>query len=182
VVKETPLKSYFTQLKGYETDRVIDLSTHHVTMLKLDDYIFVNYKGPKGNPNLYIGYYYSANKAFASHSPLVCYPSQGWMIDTRPRRRSLQVGPHTIEYEEITTSFGDMKELVLYWYQAGLQTNTQVYKNKIDMGYNKLMNDDEQHGFVRVAIPLEGTYEESEIVATDFIKAFYPRFINYISQ
>ncbi len=49
------------------------------------------------------------------------------------------------------------------------------------MGYNKLMNNDEQHGFVRVAIPLTTSYEESKTIATDFIKVFYPPFLDYIS-
>lgn len=170
------------QLEGYKTDRTIDLAREHVTMLKLDDYIFVDYKGPMAHPNLYIGYYYTANKAYSAHSPLICYPSQGWKIDNKPHRDSLQIGSHTINYEEIITSLGERKELVIYWYQAGLQTNTQIYKNKIDMGYNKLMNNNEQHGFVRVAIPLNSTYEESKTSAIDFIKAFYPPFIQYISQ
>ena len=169
-------------LDGYETDRIIELASEHVTMLSLDDYIFIDYKGPKARPNLYIGYYYTANKAYASHSPLICYPSQGWKIDNTPNRDSLQIGEYKINYEEIITSLGEQKELVLFWYQAGLQTNTQVYQNKIDMGYNKLMHNDEQHGFIRVAIPLQETYEESKKSATDFIKAFYPPFIQYISQ
>lgn len=161
---------------------MIDLPSDAVKMLKLDDYLFANYQGPLGNVNLYIGYYYSANKAYAAHSPLVCYPSQGWKIDDKPKRFTLQVGPKTIEYEEITTSLEGNKELVLYWYQAGSFTNTQIYKNKIDMGYNKLMYNSEQNGFVRVAIPINTSYEKTQQIAKSFIEAFYPQFIQYISQ
>lgn len=181
IVEKAPLKNYLMQLDGYETGQSVDLSSDHVSMLKLDDYIFIDYKGQKRNPNLYIGYYYTASKAYASHSPMICYPSQGWKIDNKPSKSSLQVGSRTINYEEIIVSLGDRKELVLYWYQAGLQTNTQVYKNKISLGYNKLMNNDEQHGFVRVALPFNGNYNETKHAATIFIKTLYPQFINYIS-
>ena len=153
-----------------------------VAMLKLDDYLFADYKGPLGIVNLYIGYYYTANKAYAAHSPLICYPSQGWKIDSNPKKAFLQVDAQTIKYEEIITSSGDTKELVLFWYQAGLFTNTKIYMNKIDMGYNKLRHNSEQHGFVRVAVPIKNTYEESKSSAINFIEAFYPQFINYIAN
>ena len=179
-MRKAPLKNYFQQLTGYQTERSIDLSNDNVKMLKLDDYIFIDYKGPTGHTNLYIGYYYTANKAYSAHSPLICYPSQGWKIADKPQKKTLQLGPNIINYEEIITSLGEQKELVLYWYQAGLQTNTQVYKNKIDMGFNKLRNNDEQHGFVRVAIPLTTSYTETQKAATNFIMAFYPEFISYI--
>ena len=181
VTQKTPLKEYFTQIKDFGTASIIDLPIDNVEMLNLDDYFFANYKGPQGKANLYIGSYYTANKAYAAHSPLVCYPSQGWKIDNKPKRGTLDVGPQTIEYEEITTSLGSTKELVLYWYQAGLFTNTQIYKNKIDMGYNKLMDNNEQHCFVRVAVPFASNYEVSKKIATNFIKAFYPSFIEYNS-
>jgi EpsI family protein len=152
-------------------------------MLKLDDYVFANFAGENQDVNLYIGYYYTAAKAYAAHSPLVCYPSQGWQIDTHPKRSELAVGPHKIHYEEIVTSHGDQRELVLYWYQARLFTNTRTYQNKISMGYNKLVDNDQQHGFVRVSVPFkDDPYEKVKKAATDFIQAFYPHFVTYILQ
>ena len=152
-----------------------------VKMLDLDDYVFVEYKGKTGNVNLYIGYYYTAGKAYASHSPMVCYPAQGWKIDQKPLKHYLDVGQYRINYEEIITSNGPHKELILYWLQSHILTNTQVYMNKIDMAYNKLTKNDEQHAFVRVAVPIgNSTYDEAKKAAVDFIKAFYPNFIRFI--
>jgi EpsI family protein len=182
VIQKSSLKDYFSHLDGFDKKDMIDMPEDTIKMLNLDDYLFANYQGPLGIANLYIGYYYTANKAYAAHSPMVCYPSQGWKIESSPRRGSLQVGTKIIEYEEITTSLGDVKELVMYWYQAGLFTNTRIYKNKIDMGYNKLMNNNEQHAFVRVALPIQAEYGESKKAAIDFIKAFYPQFVKYVTQ
>jgi EpsI family protein len=179
--KGVTLLGYVRGVEGYAASRPIALAEGHEKMLAPDDYVFLNYSGGDRPINLYIGYYYTASKAYAAHSPLVCYPSQGWKIDTKPVGSTLEVGPHKIHYEEIVTSNQGQKELVLYWYQAGLFTNTQAYKNKIFMGYNKLINRDEQHGFVRVAVPFRGEpYEAVKKTATDFVQAFYPRFVDYI--
>jgi len=183
-VKQKPaLKPYFKRIDGYEMVRQIELSKAHVNMLKLDDYIFADYAGKSGSVNLYIGYYYASSKAYAAHSPMVCYPSQGWKINWKPEKKAMTVGGHEINYEEIITSSGEERELVLYWYQSRLLTNTAVYLNKIDMAYNKLTNNDEQHAFVRVAVPMgNSSYEEAKRRAEDFIRAFYPNFIRFIEE
>jgi len=182
-LKKPPLAEYFKSIDGYRTVSIEGLLDAHQRMLKLDDYLFSTYRGKNGLATLYIGYYYSAGTAYAAHSPLVCYPSQGWKIDTRPITGALEVGPHKIHYEEIVTSHYDKKELVLYWYQARLFTNTQEYKNKISMGYNKLFFNDEEHAFVRVSLPLENRdRRQVKAYAIDFIKDFYPRFEEFIKS
>ena len=183
MIKEKPsLTNYLRHIDGYKTIRHMELLDKHYKMLNLDDYVYADYEGPYGKVNLYIGYYYTANKAYAAHSPTICYPSQGWEILVQPTKHSIDVGSHSINYEEITTSYGNEKELVLYWYQAYDKTNTQIYKNKIDMLNDKFMHNTEQHAFVRISFSLaNSTYKEAENAAKDFIKAFYPQFIDFIT-
>ena len=107
-----PLSVYFNHIDGYENLGFVNMLPNHVSMLQLDDYVFANYKGHGNKINLYIGYYYSADKAYRAHSPLVCYPAQGWKVDSKPIIATLEVGPYTINYEEIVTSLGQEKELV----------------------------------------------------------------------
>lgn len=178
-----PLKEYFNHIENYTFLQNKELSQDMSQMLKLDDYFYADFTGDMGKINLYIGYYFSADKAYAAHSPTICYPSQGWKVDTAPATGALTVGPHKIKYKEITASSGQNKELVLYWYQARLRTNTQVYRNKIDIGYNKLSFDDSYHGFVRVAVPfVDAGYEDTKKIALSFIRAFYPQFENYLTS
>ena len=153
-LSKPPLRQYLNNIQNYELLRNISLADDALEMLDLDDYFYADYKGPDGKINLYIGYYYSANKAYAAHSPLICYPSQGWKIEEQQPSRSVNIDSHQIHYDEITTSLSSRKELVLYWFQAYERTNTHIVSNKIDMGYNKLMQNGEQHGFVRVSVPL----------------------------
>jgi len=181
IKRKPPLTDYFREVDGYKNMGFIWMSDHHVNMLELDDYMFANYRRDGEQPNLYIGYYYSADKAYSAHSPTVCYPAQGWKVDTDPVVGSLNIGPFTINYEEIVSSHGKQRELVLYWYQSHLSTNTQVYLNKIDMAYNKLVNNDQQHAFVRVAMPfVDAPYEKVKAEAVAFIHAFYPQFVEFI--
>ncbi|MBU1220215.1 EpsI family protein [Myxococcota bacterium] len=180
-LKKPPISQYLEHIENYSTVRKIQLTENASDMLNLDDYLYADYEGPDGKVNLYIGYYYTANKAYASHSPLICYPSQGWIVEEQLFDHILNVGPYQISYDEIIASLTNDKELVLYWYQAHHQTNTQIVKNKIDMGYNKLMNNGEQHAFVRVSVPLKDIdYEQAKKRATDFITTFYPLFIDFV--
>jgi EpsI family protein len=180
--KKPPIAQYFQRIDGYETVRHVDLEDNALNMLELDDYTFADYTGQGKKINLYIGYYYSAKKANASHSPLICYPSHGWKIENKPVAGSLSIGPYQINYEEIVTSSDQQKELVLYWYQSRLDTNTTATKNKINIAVNKLTKKDEQHAFVRVAVPFADlTYADTKQTALDFIQAFYPQFIWFIT-
>ena len=183
-ISKTPLREVFQHIEGYTLKRNLTLPKEHLKMLKLDDYTYSDYSAAlNGSVNLYIGYYYSANKAYAAHSPTICYPSQGWRIDSPPITGTLKVGSRNINYQEITTSFGEKKELVLYWYQARFHTSTQIIMNKIDTGYNKLIYNDNHHGFVRVAAPFgTSSYEQTKENTIIFIRAFYPLFIEYLND
>ena len=183
VILSSNLFNFISKIDTYKTIKNNELSVEARNMLKLDDYLFADFKKMNSDIfiSLYIGYYFDSGKAYAAHSPLVCYPSQGWKVVGAPKVDSLTVGEHEVEYEELVASFEEKKELVIYWYQSGKFTNTKVYYNKISMGYNKLFNNDTKHGFVRVAVPFEGSgYDEAKKNAIEFINAFYPYFINNI--
>ena len=179
-----PLKQFLSQIPGYTTVGDINLENDAYNMLKLDDYLFTTYANADGQVTLYVGYYYTSSKAYAAHSPLICYPSHGWQVEGKPTVRTLQVGNYRITYEEIVTSYGEQRELVLYWYQTRDRANIRVYRNKIDMGYNKMVHNDPKHGFVRVSVPFaaSASYEETKKRATDFIKVSYPHLLHYANS
>jgi len=181
-VHKTPIKQYFEDIEGYKVIRHVTMGEDVLTLLKLDDYLYTDYQA-NGKITLYIGYYYTAAKASAAHSPLVCYPSQGWQIEKQLSDLSLDASPSAINYNEIITSLNTQKELVLYWFQASQDTNTKAFKNKTNVAYNKLTNKGEQHAFVRVSVPLgDFTQEQAKQSVNDFIKAFYPHFIRFVGE
>ncbi len=179
-VSKPPLETYFEQINGYRLLQKVTMDSSALELLKLDDYLFAEYGGPEGNVTLYIGYYYTADKASAAHSPLICYPSQGWKIESRQEGQRLNVGPFIVRYKEIVTSLGKQRELVLYWFQAGHDTNEEAFKNKTNVALNKLLNKGEQHAFVRISVLIDDSgIEPAKERAVDFIREFYPQFIRF---
>lgn len=182
-VNKPSIKTYFEHIDGYVTLRHVEMEDSVLSLLKLDDYLYTDYNGPNGKITLYIGYYYTADKASAAHSPLICYPSQGWEIEEQIPDLQMDVPPFVVKYNEIITSLGTQKELVLYWFQAHHDTNTKAFKNKTNVAYNKLIHKGEQHAFVRVSIPL-GIVNVDQVKedAIGFIKSFYPQLIQFVDN
>ncbi|PIE64709.1 MAG: EpsI family protein [Desulfobacterales bacterium] len=178
--KQLHLVETFSHLDGYKTLQIETLTPEIHDFLALDDYVSITYQGKEGPITLYIGYYFSSDKISAAHSPLVCFPGQGWKIDF-PEKKILHSGKHIITYEEFIAGLLERKELVMYWYQAYDTTTPVVYKNKIKVLLNKLTNGKQEHAFVRVTIPLNNiTREEARRQGHLFIKAFYPRLLEYV--
>lgn len=182
ISQRVPLKQSLGPVRSFQTFEDIILEPHMIVMLDLDDHIFRNYKGPGGNVNLYIGYYLTTDKAYASHSPLACFPSQGWKISD-PIKQKLTAGDQTIHYAELTASIQEQNELILYWYQAGDKTTSSVTRNKYNALYNKIMHKPEEHAFIRVTVPISDSGKEAaENTAHRFIKEFYPEFSRIIGS
>jgi len=66
---KTPIAQYFEDIEGYKVIRHVKMEDNVLNLLKLDDYLYTDYQGPNGKITLYIGYYYTAAKASAAHSP-----------------------------------------------------------------------------------------------------------------
>lgn len=176
------LKDFMYEIDGYQRGADIVLENDVTHMLKLDDYVFTNYTHGKNSATLYIGHYYSLAKLTAAHSPLACYPSQGWIIES-PVNHQLVIGNDTLNFSELIATLGDKKELILFWYQAMNKSSQHIFPIKITTLINKLQNNNEQHGFVRVSVPISGMdQEQARATGLTFIKAFWPHYLDYIKN
>ncbi|BBO81316.1 EpsI family protein [Desulfosarcina ovata subsp. sediminis] len=177
-----PLRDAFTDLDGYRVSGQLQVEQNIFDFLKLDDYAYANFRKGKNSLSLYIGYYYTEDKVTAAHSPLVCFPAQGWMLD-KPLFRQVSTQGHSVNYAEMEATLGKQKQLILYWFQTYLRSTPHTHMQKIYALYNRIMHNQEQSAFVRIAIPLDNlNREEAERFGTDFIRIFYPRFIDYIEN
>lgn len=181
--KPTGLQTLLGPVPGYQTIGSVTLDPSIISFLDLDDYTQIGYNSKDGRAlSLYIGYYFTADKVSAAHSPLVCFPGQGWSLTT-PGAGQLQVGEHFVKYAEMTATLEDRKELVFYWYQAYDKTETEIYRNKLNTMLNQITAGRQEHAFVRVTVPiLEAGPEEARRVGLAFISAFYPIFLGYIDS
>jgi EpsI family protein len=177
---KVPLKQSFANIEGWQGDSDIPLDLEIVHALHLDDYQFKTYVKNGDRVSLYIGYYRSGKKIGASHSPLVCFPGQGWQISS-PESMHLETAAGTIRLSSMTATKGNHQELLLYWFQAYDRTSRGTLMQKIYNLIAFLNTGKEGNAFVRVSIPIVADGKQEALNRlVDFVKAFYPPFHEYI--
>jgi EpsI family protein len=182
VVKPLTLSQAFANIDGWHNDGLFDLETRIIESLDIDDYINTRFSKDDVTVSLYIGYYLTLKKVGASHSPLVCYPGQGWYLSDG-EKESLIIGEEKINLVRMIASIGSRKELLVYWFQAYDKNSTGTFLQKLNTLWSKFQNGREDNAFVRITIPISDSnadvaYKEVK----EFIKLFYPRFLKYVKE
>lgn len=180
--KPVNLRTSMETVSGYPPAHSIPLNAATTSTLELDDYTQSSYEKNGKVLSLFIGYYFSLEKVSAAHSPLICFPAQGWSI-SQPTKRQLAVNQHTIHYSELLAGIGEHQEVVMYWFQAHEKTTPVVQLNKLYATLNKLTGKSEEHAFVRVSVPVDKSGpDKARKQGEDFIAAFYPSFLTYVNS
>jgi EpsI family protein len=68
--------------------------------------------------NLFIGYFASQRTGQTMHSPQNCLPGAGWTFEQRTYTKIKDVTGKDFNVGEYIISNGDIKQFVIYWYQA----------------------------------------------------------------
>ena len=179
---KTPLSKAFSSVDGWKTIGDANMQQGIVDALELDDYLFRSYTNEQSVVSLYIGYYRSASKVGAAHSPLVCFPGQGWGISIPQKIVFVQEG-ETVNMEKLLVSKGRQRELLLYWFQSYDMTSSGTFWQKVQNFWARLNSNPADNAFVRVSVSIEGeSVDAAYKTATDFIGDFYPRFLGYITS
>jgi EpsI family protein len=186
--KEKSLSQALANIPGWENITSNQLDAKIVQALELDEYVNHNFSNGEENISLYIGYYFTSKKVGAAHDPLVCFPGQGWTVSGFKKGdltlNTLDNGSIcSISYSEMIARLGQQKELILYWFQAYDQTNSNTFSQKISLLRGKTLGRGEDNAFVRITVRL-GKKSLSEYRETlfKFIRAFYPVFLNYVKE
>lgn len=182
VAKQVSLQSFLQNIPEYTFLDQNPLEENIISTLELDDYANTSYRKTGHIIGLYIGYYFSQGKVSAAHSPLVCFPGNGWKVAGKEQSRFL-VGSHEINYEQFIARNGPQELLVMYWFQAHEKTSPDIFINKINAIGNLLTGKKQEHAFVRVTVPLTNlTRDDARHIGENFIKQFYPVFLDYIND
>jgi EpsI family protein len=83
-------------------------------------YTFQPQAGQSAPPpvSLFIGYFASQRTGQTMHSPQNCLPGAGWTFDSKKYTDIQDIHGKNYHVGEYIISNGDIKELVIYWYQA----------------------------------------------------------------
>lgn len=177
------LSEMFSQIDGWETLNNVEIDESTIEALDLDDFLFRSYRSGSSVVSIYIGYYYTAEKIGAAHSPLVCFPGQGWEISP-PVSVGIETQIGRINAEKILIKKGKRKELILYWYQAYDMTSPGTLFQKINSLLVRIQSKPEDNAFIRVSMEVPGENIEVALKSTEaFIKEVYPVLLNsYLSK
>lgn len=169
-------------MQGWKGNGPTLLDNKVMESLELDDYINQSYSNEIETVSLYVGYYLTAKKVGAAHSPLVCFPGQGWQVSDTGRE-SAKVGDHDIDVSVMVVSRGDVKDLIIYWFQAFDKTSSGTFLQKMQMLWSKIIHSREDNAFVRVSVSMNGrSKQDARNAGLKFINVFYPRFLEYVKD
>ncbi len=130
------------------------LDAEVLRVLRVDDYIFREYRREQGPPiGLYVGYYKSMRQGATYHSPKNCLPGSGWyFVETgQTDVRGPQEKPVTVN--KFVIQKGLDRQLVLYWYQDRGRVITSEYWAKIYMVVDAIRKNRTDGAFVRITVP-----------------------------
>jgi EpsI family protein len=175
-----PLDKVFQNVSDWKSVRNTELQKNVIDALELDDYLFRTYSKDQRMVALYIGYYRTSTKIGAAHSPLVCFPGQGWEISV-PEKVDAELASGKINAEKLIAKKGVHHELLLYWFQSYDMTSSGTFFQKVNNFWARLTSRPEDNAFVRVSVAIrDDNNDEALQTAIDFIRDFYPRFIRHI--
>lgn len=179
---KSPLSEALTHFASWNSIGDTFIGQPIVESLNLDDYLFRNYSNDSRIVSLYIGYYRTTDKVGDAHSPLVCFPGQGWEIST-PKNLLVETKSGSIHAKKLLIKKEQQRELILYWFQSYDMTASNTFMQKVQGLWARLNSKPGDNAFVRVSIATENDDVDAALkTARHFIQDFYPLFLTYITN
>jgi EpsI family protein len=180
IKKPVRLAQALENVPEWTNSGTVPLDAKIVDSLELDDYFFQNFTNGKESVSLYVGYYLSSKRVGAAHSPLVCFPGQGWLLQGA-QQRAINVGGEKINLMSVEASTPNRKELLIFWFQAFDNTSSSEFFQKLYTLKSKILNGREDNAFVRITVPMDKiSADAAYAIGVGFIQTFYPIFLKQI--
>ncbi len=153
-----------------------------IDTLRLDDVSQKKFVKGGERIDLYVGYYLSIDKLSAAHSPLVCIPGNGWVLDDLMEKEHSFNG-YQLKYAEVTAEKNQSQSLIVYWFQAYDKSAPNMYINIYHALVNLMTGEPPETAFIRTIVPIrEGDRVKARETALDFVERFYPAFMDYVND
>jgi EpsI family protein len=174
---------------GSWTAQDIPLSDDTLEVLGKGDFLNRIYTVPPtaGSPalppiSLFIGYFASQRTGQTMHSPQNCLPGAGWTFDSQKYTNIQDVNGKNYNVGEYVISNGDVKQFVIYWYQAHGRSVPNEYVAKGYMVTDAIRMNRTDGALVRVItqiMPYE-SLESAEARAVHFTQQMAPNLPRFI--
>ncbi|MBB5342509.1 exosortase C-terminal domain/associated protein EpsI [Tunturibacter empetritectus] len=132
--------------------------------------------------SLFIGYFASQRTGQTMHSPQNCLPGAGWTFDSQRYTSFQDINGKQYKVGEYVISNGDIKQFVIYWYQAHGRSIPNEYKAKLYMVADAIRTNRTDGALVRVitqVLPWE-SLDSARDRATQFTQQMAPNLPRFI--
>ena len=172
-----PLAELPSTIDGWTgTEQHIDQETRDV--LGDGDFLSRSYdrQGQLAPIDLFIAYFPMQKTGSTIHSPKNCLPGSGWIFDasryvdlTDDSGKSHRVGEYVI-------SNGQVKQFVIYWYEAHGRSVANEYWAKVYLVADAMRTNRTDGALVRIITPILANEEEAQakVRAEDFAQRLAP--------
>jgi EpsI family protein len=171
----SPLKD-FPKVFGSWTmhdEGAVDAET--LAILRADDTMTRDYRGPEGDANLFIAYFKTQRQGQSPHSPKNCLPGSGYQ-PSESGRIDVPVAGGSININRYVVSRGEDESVVMYWYQSQGRVIADEFAAKFYLIADSIRHHRSDTSLVRVVVPVTEhmTREKASQTAIDFVQAAYP--------
>lgn len=127
--------------------------------------------------SLFIAFFKSQRSGVAPHSPKNCLPGNGWVPErSEIVRVSVPASAEGIEVNQYVVQKGDIKNVVIYWYQSHGRVVASEYKAKAYVMADAITSNRTDTSLVKVIAPVVNNDVDGAIQATRrFINESFPR-------
>ena len=187
-VESAPARTVFSEFPlqlGDWHGQPTRLEEEYVQALKFTDYILADYATASRPPvNFYVSYYDSQRKGESAHSPKVCLPGGGWLIEDFGQRTIPRVAnfgrPFAVNRAVMVQ--GNERQLVYYWFQQRGRIITGEYQLKWFLFWDSLTRNRTDGALVRLITPLGPTtsVDRADAALREFAGVAEPRLQGYL--
>lgn len=128
---------------------------------------------PQPPVSLFIGYFASQRTGQTMHSPQNCLPGAGWTFDSKEYAEFQDVNGKGYNVGEYVIGNGDVKQFVIYWYQAHGRSIPNEYVAKGYLVADAIRKNRTDGALVRVI---------TQIMPSESLETARTRAINFTQQ
>jgi len=146
--------------------------------LKPDSYILRDYTNPGtgSNLNVFVAYFKSLQSGYGPHSPAVCLPGSGWLVqDRKIVNLSVAGRQNAVPVNKFILEKSGQHILVLYWYQNDRNVWAEEFQGKLLLLPDLIKYKRSDVSLVRLVEPLPGDDANQALAESQqFAKLIFP--------
>jgi EpsI family protein len=130
------------------------IEDQYLDVLKLDDYLMIDYARGRELVNFYVAYYASQRQGESVHSPRACIPGGGWRITDFSEIEIPLGDAGSLPTNRAVIQLGEERQLVYYWFKQRERLLTDEYLVKWYVFFDSLTRHRTDGALVRLITPL----------------------------